>query len=125
VVVVHGGGKAITKAMEESGLKATFVKGLRVTDEAAIAIVKKTLDQVVQQGGLARRFRPPTRSARPAGDTVLVCQKLEVDEEGPRSTWARGRGDGGQGEAHQEGDRRRLRSRDLPGGEAMTAKPTT
>src|SRR5277367_6027944 len=49
VVVVHGGGKAITRAMEESGLKATFVKGLRVTDEAAIAIVKKTLDEVVNR----------------------------------------------------------------------------
>ena len=44
VVVVHGGGKAITKAMETSGLKATFVNGMRMTDEAAVAIVKKTLD---------------------------------------------------------------------------------
>ena len=46
---MHGGGKAITKAMEASGLKATFVNGLRVTDEATIAIVKKTLDEVVNQ----------------------------------------------------------------------------
>jgi acetylglutamate kinase len=35
--------------MEESGLKATFVKGLRVTDEATIAIVKKTLDEIVNR----------------------------------------------------------------------------
>src|SRR5580658_10169702 len=40
VVVVHGGGKAITSAMEQSGLKATFVDGMRVTDEATVAIVK-------------------------------------------------------------------------------------
>src|SRR3982750_2199971 len=33
VVVVHGGGKAITRAMESSGLKAKFVSGMRVTDE--------------------------------------------------------------------------------------------
>src|SRR5476651_2029587 len=46
VVVVHGGGKAITKAMESSGLKANFINGLRVTDEATIAIVKKTLDEI-------------------------------------------------------------------------------
>ncbi len=40
VVVVHGGGKAITKAMESSGLKAKFVNGMRVTDEETIAVVK-------------------------------------------------------------------------------------
>ena len=49
VVVVHGGGKAITKAMETSGLKATFVNGLRVTDEAAINVVKKILDETVNK----------------------------------------------------------------------------
>src|SRR5471030_3321877 len=49
VVVVHGGGKAITKAMETSGLKANFINGLRVTDEATIAIVKKTLDEIVNK----------------------------------------------------------------------------
>src|SRR5512133_3080870 len=43
VVVVHGGGKAISKAMETAGLKASFVNGMRVTDEATIAVVKKTL----------------------------------------------------------------------------------
>lgn len=41
VVVVHGGGKAINRAMDEAGLKANFINGLRVTDEATIAIVKK------------------------------------------------------------------------------------
>src|SRR3954469_10684635 len=49
VVVVHGGGKAITKAMESSGLKASFVRGLRVTDEATIGVVKKTLDEIVNR----------------------------------------------------------------------------
>src|SRR5471032_481360 len=49
VVVVHGGGKAITRAMAESGLKANFIKGLRVTDEATVAIVKKTLDEIVNR----------------------------------------------------------------------------
>ena len=33
-VVVHGGGKAITRAMEKAGLKANFIQGQRVTDEA-------------------------------------------------------------------------------------------
>ena len=82
VVVVHGGGKAITKAMESSGLKATFVKGLRVTDEATIAIVKKTLDEIVNRDVCDALAAANARPKGLPGDTVLVCQKLEVDEEG-------------------------------------------
>jgi acetylglutamate kinase len=82
VVVVHGGGKAITRAMEESGLKAKFVKGLRVTDEAAIAIVKKTLDEVVNRDVCEALSASKARPKGLPGDTVLVCQKLEVDEDG-------------------------------------------
>ncbi len=82
VVVVHGGGKAITRAMEGSGLKATFVKGLRVTDEATIAIVKRTLDEVVNRDVCEAISGARARPKGLPGDTVLVCQKLEVDEEG-------------------------------------------
>jgi acetylglutamate kinase len=82
VVVVHGGGRAITKAMEESGLKASFVKGLRVTDEATIAIVKKTLDEVVNRDVCAALEAAKARPKGLPGDSVLVCQKLETDEEG-------------------------------------------
>src|SRR5690349_5665174 len=42
-VVVHGGGKAITRAMEKAGLKPTFVRGQRVTDEATVQIVDDVL----------------------------------------------------------------------------------
>jgi len=82
VVVVHGGGKAITKAMEESGLKATFVKGMRVTDEATIAIVKKTLDEVVNRDVCEAIAAAKARPKGLPGDTVLVCQKLATDEDG-------------------------------------------
>jgi acetylglutamate kinase len=82
VVVVHGGGKAITRAMEESGLKATFVKGLRVTDEAAIAIVKKTLDEVVNKEVCEAIASANGRPKGLPGDSVLVCQKLGTDEDG-------------------------------------------
>jgi acetylglutamate kinase len=82
VVVVHGGGKAITRAMEESGLKATFVKGLRVTDEAAIAIVKRTLDQVVNKDVCDAISAAKARPKGLPGDSVLVCQRLGVDEDG-------------------------------------------
>lgn len=48
-VVVHGGGKAISKAMQEAGLEATFVGGLRVTDGKAIGIVERVLFDVVNR----------------------------------------------------------------------------
>jgi acetylglutamate kinase len=42
-VVVHGGGKAITEAMEKSGLTPKWVKGRRYTDDATLEIVARVL----------------------------------------------------------------------------------
>jgi acetylglutamate kinase len=46
-VIVHGGGKAITRAMEEAGLKATFVQGLRYTGPEELRIVEDVLASIV------------------------------------------------------------------------------
>lgn len=46
-VIVHGGGKAISQRMKEAGLRPTFVKGLRVTDEQSIGIVEEVLNREV------------------------------------------------------------------------------
>ncbi|MEY3775696.1 MAG: hypothetical protein RLZZ129_2476 [Verrucomicrobiota bacterium] len=82
VVVVHGGGKAITRAMEGSGLKASFINGLRVTDEATITLVKKTLDEVVNKEVCAAITAAGGKPKGLAGDAVLVCQKLTNDDSG-------------------------------------------
>ncbi|HWA85087.1 MAG TPA: acetylglutamate kinase [Opitutus sp.] len=82
VVVVHGGGKAITRAMETSGLQARFVNGLRVTDDAAIALVKKTLDEVVNRDVCEAIAAAHGRPKGMPGDTVLACEKLTVDDDG-------------------------------------------
>lgn len=42
-VVVHGGGKAISAAMQRAGLEPRFVHGRRYTDEATLAIVADVL----------------------------------------------------------------------------------
>jgi len=42
-VLVHGGGKAITRAMNESGIEAQWVNGRRYTDERTMTIVEHTL----------------------------------------------------------------------------------
>lgn len=82
VVVVHGGGKAITRAMETSGLQANFVNGLRVTDEATIAIVKRTLDEIVNKDVCEAIATAKGRPKGMPGDSVLVCEKLAVDDNG-------------------------------------------
>jgi acetylglutamate kinase len=82
VVVVHGGGKAITRAMETSGLTANFINGMRVTDEATIAIVKKTLDEIVNKDVCDAILGAKGRPRGLPGDSVLVCQKLTTDDNG-------------------------------------------
>ena len=75
-VVVHGGGKAITRAMEAAGLKANFVQGQRVTDEATVAVVDQVLSREINPevvrtieslGGKARGY---------AGWEIFSCRKL-------------------------------------------------
>src|SRR5688572_15636656 len=75
-VVVHGGGKAITRAMEQAGLKAQFVQGQRVTDEATINIVEQVLSREInpeivkminEHGGRAKGF---------SGTDIFICRKL-------------------------------------------------
>ena len=46
-VVVHGGGKAITLAMERAGLEARWVHGRRYTDDATLEIVARVLAEEI------------------------------------------------------------------------------
>lgn len=75
-IIVHGGGKAISAAMKEAGLPAEFIGGLRVTTPEAIAIVEKTLDEVVNAslvkmlGGLGGKVAPVR------GTSVFKAKKI-------------------------------------------------
>lgn len=75
-VVVHGGGKAITRAMEKAGLQARFIQGQRVTDDATVEVVDQVLSREInpeivraiqELGGMARGF---------AGTDIFTCRKL-------------------------------------------------
>ncbi|WP_076349201.1 acetylglutamate kinase [Paludisphaera borealis] len=46
-VLVHGGGKAITVAMERAGLTPRWVKGRRYTDDATLDIVARVLAEEI------------------------------------------------------------------------------
>ena len=82
-VVVHGGGKAISKAMAESGLEARFVNGLRVTTPEAISIVEKTLSSTINPG-LAQMMRDfGGKAIGIPGTEIFVGEKMKTfDAEG-------------------------------------------
>ena len=42
-ILVHGGGKAVSRAMQQSGVEPRFVAGHRVTDRATLDIVVRVL----------------------------------------------------------------------------------
>jgi acetylglutamate kinase len=74
-VVVHGGGKAITRAMEKAGLKATFIQGQRVTDDKTVEVVDQVLSREINPevvaainsfGGEAKGFE---------GTEIFTCRK--------------------------------------------------
>ncbi len=76
VVVVHGGGKAISRAMQKSGLKAEFKNGLRVTDEKTVGIVEKVLNEEINSEicellGAQGAWACPLR-----GNDIFTCEKL-------------------------------------------------
>ena len=83
VVVVHGGGKAITQAMQETGLVPEFRNGLRVTSADAIKIVERTLNRTVNREICELLKSQNGRPLGLSGNEILLCQKLmQPTEEG-------------------------------------------
>lgn len=74
-VVVHGGGKAISRAMTEAGLQPKFVRGLRVTDEAAIKVVENTIKNTVNAALLEILVSKGAKAKRIDGNTVFEVTK--------------------------------------------------
>ena len=48
-IIVHGGGKAITRAMNEAGLEPVWVQGRRYTDQRTLTIAEHTLVRQVNE----------------------------------------------------------------------------
>jgi acetylglutamate kinase len=79
-VVVHGGGKSISATMKERGLKPTFVKGLRVTDEATVQVVEHVLNHEVnpQLVNTLESFGCTARGIH--GDDILTAIRQEASD---------------------------------------------
>ena len=77
-VVVHGGGKAINRAMEAAGIQPRFVQGLRVTDEEVVSLVDEVLSRQINPevvatindlGGVAKGF---------TGPDIFTCRRSRI-----------------------------------------------
>ena len=82
-VIVHGGGSRISRAMEDAKIEPKWVQGRRVTDEATLEIVEKTLageitqyltDEIARLGGRAVNLNFAGNS------NVLFGEKLTLGE---------------------------------------------
>ena len=54
-VIVHGGGAAITRAMDKAGIIPRFVQGRRYTDQQTLELVEQVLAYEINEG-IARRI---------------------------------------------------------------------
>src|SRR5450432_3456566 len=75
-VVVHGGGKAITRAMEKAGLVANFIQGQRVTDEATVKIVDDVLSHEINPGLVATINSLGGQAVGFSGADIFKCKKM-------------------------------------------------
>jgi acetylglutamate kinase len=85
-IVVHGGGSAISKRLQERGIAPRFVAGLRVTDADTISIVGEVLDEVNR--GIVARLGEMGASAHgiTGKDRVIRARKrvVDIDKDGRR-----------------------------------------
>ena len=78
-VIVHGGGKAISKAMQESGLEARFINGMRVTDEETIKIVEQTLARIINPEIVTKINAFGGKAVGVPGTEVFLGEKMKGD----------------------------------------------
>lgn len=74
-ILVHGGGKAISRGMERAGIPPLFVMGLRVTTEETVRVVTQVLKGEVN-AKVVHILQRHLANARPLhGDWIFTVQK--------------------------------------------------
>ncbi len=82
-VIVHGGGKAISRAMDQAGIEPRFIQGRRYTDDRSLEIVERVLgyelnehlaQRIEQLGGRAMNLNFRTTN-------VLFGERIQLPDE--------------------------------------------
>ena len=75
-VLVHGGGKAISAAMETAGLEASFASGFRITTDSAMEIVETTLSSQINPGLVADIEHFGGQALGIPGNTTFIGERI-------------------------------------------------
>ncbi len=81
VVVVHGGGKAITRAMAKTNIVPQWRNGIRVTDAETIKIVENTLNNEINTDICAMIAKRKGNALGMPGNLVNLCEKMTAKDE--------------------------------------------
>ena len=81
VVVVHGGGKAVTRTLDSKGLETKFLNGLRITDSKTIEVVDEVLNKRVNKEVASFISSHDCKVKRIPGKTALLCEPIEKSTE--------------------------------------------
>jgi len=85
-VIVHGGGKAISRAMNESGLEVQFVQGRRYTDQRTLNVVEHVLCNQINDNlsEVIEKLGSKAMSLHTLSSCVLFGRKLFLDDDGKK-----------------------------------------
>lgn len=83
-VIVHGGGKAISKAMEDHGLEVQFVQGRRYTDRRTLTVVEHVLCNEINRRIVTsiQTLGSSAMALHTLGSCVLFGERLFLEEDG-------------------------------------------
>lgn len=88
VVIVHGGGKAITNTLKEKAIKTEFKNGLRVSSRPIIKVVDQTLNHKINPDICQDIIDQGAHATPIDGKDILLCkQKLFTDENDSDKTY--------------------------------------
>lgn len=76
-IIVHGGGKAITRGLKESGIESKFLKGLRVTCEKTIKIVEKVIKGEINPKLVRILLNKGARAKGLSGEEIFVVERKQ------------------------------------------------
>jgi acetylglutamate kinase len=81
-IIVHGGGKSITAAMDKAGLKARFILGRRHTDRQTLEIAENILVNEVNAGLVRHLNNSGSRALglHSLGSCVLFAEKMDLKD---------------------------------------------
>lgn len=81
MLVVHGGGSAISARLNQAGIVPRFIQGMRVTDEASMAIVEEVLEDINRRMLAAIEAAGGVAAGLIGSQGLLISTPMRIDGE--------------------------------------------